>query len=149
MKVDYVGRKMMNFTTKDGTHIEGLRLYVTYAAEPGTADEGIVCEQMFCNVNRPEELKKLKECKLPAVLEVEYNRFGKAAPDPDHHAEYFRLLFDSYIDLLKVRNEGFRFGLFPRSDIFNFYLVYLKNNGNIFSPRRVVLIGFHYFTTSK
>lgn len=79
MKVDFIGRKHMNFTTKDGTHIEGLRLYVTYEAEQGSGAEGVVCEQMFCNENRVDEIKALQAVKLPAVLEVEFNRYGKAA----------------------------------------------------------------------
>lgn len=78
MKVDYIGRKYLDFKTKDGAHIEGLRLYVTYPAQEGSADEGTVCEQMFCNVNRPEELKVLQDCKLPAVLDIDFNRYGKA-----------------------------------------------------------------------
>lgn len=77
MKVKFIGRRDMNFDTKDGSHIEGLRLYVTY--DPDSAlDEGVVCERMFCNINRAE-YDGLKKVKLPADLEVEFNRYGKAS----------------------------------------------------------------------
>ena len=74
MKVNYIGRKDLNFNTKDGSHIEGLRLYVVYDDEHV---EGQVAEQMFCNISRAE-YKALKEADLPCVLDVAFNRYGKA-----------------------------------------------------------------------
>ena len=76
MRVNFIGRRDLNFNTKEGSHIEGLRLYVTYESD-NSRDEGTVAELLFCNINRAE-YKELKECPLPAVLEVEYNRYGKA-----------------------------------------------------------------------
>lgn len=77
MKVKFIGRRYMNFDTKDGSHIEGLRLYVTYDSD-STLDEGVVCERMFCNINRAE-YEALKKADLPADLEVDFNRYGKAS----------------------------------------------------------------------
>lgn len=75
MKVEFIGRKKMDFTAQDGNHIEGLRLYVTH---PAKGVDGIVAEQLFCNVNRPE-YEALEGCKLPCSMEVEFNRYGRPA----------------------------------------------------------------------
>lgn len=75
MKVNFVGRRDLDFNAQDGSHIEGLRLYVTYESE-NHQDEGLVVERMFCNINKPD-YEALKKCELPALLEVEFSRYGK------------------------------------------------------------------------
>lgn len=77
MKVKFIGRREMNFNTKDGSHIEGLRLYVTYDPD-SPLDEGVVCERLFCNINRAE-YETLKKADLPADLEVDFNRYGNVS----------------------------------------------------------------------
>ena len=65
-----VGKKDVDFVSKDGTNINGVTLYITYS-DPKV--EGVVAEKIFvsstkCNVST---------IPVGAEIRVLYNRFGK------------------------------------------------------------------------
>lgn len=71
-----IGMKKSNFTTKEGTLIEGFNVYLTYELT-GEGADGLGCERVYITQ------AKIDKCGLkPEVgdsVELSYNRFGKVA----------------------------------------------------------------------
>lgn len=71
-----IGMKKSNFTTKEGTLIEGFNVYLTYELT-GEGANGLGCEHAYITQ------AKIDKCGFkPEVgdsVELSYNRFGKVA----------------------------------------------------------------------
>lgn len=67
MKV--IGKRNVSFTTKDGVHIEGTNLFVTYQDQ---YTEGYATEKVFCSSRIT-----VNHVKLGDEIRVLYNKYGK------------------------------------------------------------------------
>ena len=65
-----VGKKDVNFVSKDGTNINGVTLYITYS-DPKV--DGVVAEKIFVSSTKCD----VSNIPVGAEIKVLYNRFGK------------------------------------------------------------------------
>ncbi len=79
-KMTVFGKQRMKFDTKDGNHVEGIKLHCTKKA-PNDSWDGEGYEGIFISV-KSDLHKPALELPVGSTIEVSFNRYGK----PDNFA---------------------------------------------------------------